>query len=330
MSKKGTSVSGLTDTVCILSRMCSKTTLKQYVSTQSTSDDGLVRHPWSTTSGVAAGRSSSCALSVQAAKNRKVIQIRTLPGADFDDLLVNQYGPYRIMDVSTGAGASACHLHRKSRASCWLESLTIGSSRRFYLTISRRSQALKHLPGPRHGPLGILSALRSRHIHRSVTSWADQYGPIFKIRMLHFHVRSTLLVCSQGLQTQLHSRNATCHYMRGSAYHGKHSGTLLLPSSQSHLVWCCCPSQAVVVTDPTLAHEVLRHKALDKFRFQYSFLDPVCASSDTVVFNMSNEVLLLHDCVINSPLRVHLQSRLAVVGCFAVSLRAQSFDGSHK
>lgn len=33
--------------------------------------------------------------------------------------------------------------------------------------------------------------------------------------------------------------------------------------------------QAVVVTDPTLAYELLRCKVLDKFRFQYSFLDPV-------------------------------------------------------
>lgn len=54
-------------------------------------------------------------------------------------------------------------------------------------------------------------------------------------------------------------------------------------SLQSQIVWCCHPSQAVVVTDPTVAHEVLRYKVLDKFRFQYSFLDPVCTSSDSVV-----------------------------------------------
>ena len=36
--------------------------------------------------------------------------------------------------------------------------------------------------------------------------------------------------------------------------------------------------QAVVVTDPVLATAVLRSKNLDKLRFQYSFLDPVCGS----------------------------------------------------
>ena len=34
-------------------------------------------------------------------------------------------------------------------------------------------------------------------------------------------------------------------------------------------------AQAIVITDPLLARYVLRSKLLDKFRFLYSFLDPV-------------------------------------------------------
>jgi hypothetical protein len=34
-------------------------------------------------------------------------------------------------------------------------------------------------------------------------------------------------------------------------------------------------AQAVCITDPVLATEVLRSKVVDKIRFQYSFLDPV-------------------------------------------------------
>ena len=41
-------------------------------------------------------------------------------------------------------------------------------------------------------------------------------------------------------------------------------------------------AQAIIITDPLLARYVLRSKLLDKFRFLYSFLDPVgclCCSS---------------------------------------------------
>ena len=33
--------------------------------------------------------------------------------------------------------------------------------------------------------------------------------------------------------------------------------------------------QAVVITDPVLATQILRNKAVDKLRFMYSFLDVV-------------------------------------------------------
>ena len=37
-----------------------------------------------------------------------------------------------------------------------------------------------------------------------------------------------------------------------------------------------CPhAQAVVITDPVLATQILRSKAVDKLRFMYSFLDVV-------------------------------------------------------
>ena len=35
------------------------------------------------------------------------------------------------------------------------------------------------------------------------------------------------------------------------------------------------PVQAVVITDPVLATQILRSKAVDKLRFMYSFLDVV-------------------------------------------------------
>ena len=36
-----------------------------------------------------------------------------------------------------------------------------------------------------------------------------------------------------------------------------------------------CALQCVCITDPVLATQVLRSKAVDKMRFPYSFLDPV-------------------------------------------------------
>jgi len=37
--------------------------------------------------------------------------------------------------------------------------------------IYRRSRALKGLPGPAYGFLGIVNALRRRQIHRKATEW---------------------------------------------------------------------------------------------------------------------------------------------------------------
>lgn len=39
-------------------------------------------------------------------------------------------------------------------------------------------------------------------------------------------------------------------------------------------------AQAVLITDPVLATQVLRSKVVDKMRFAYSFLDPVSNFAD--------------------------------------------------
>ncbi|KAK9801866.1 hypothetical protein WJX73_003752 [Symbiochloris irregularis] len=52
----------------------------------------------------------------------------------------------------------------------------------------QRSLALRGLPGPQYGLLGILPFLRARKdLHRQVTEWAEQYGPIFKVRCINYH-----------------------------------------------------------------------------------------------------------------------------------------------
>ena len=68
---------------------------------------------------------------------------------------------------------------------------------RFYAEIHRRSEALKGLPSPKYGFLGIIGAVSSRRMHRTVTQWADQYGPIFKARFLAFHVRPPIPCTTQ-------------------------------------------------------------------------------------------------------------------------------------
>jgi len=51
-----------------------------------------------------------------------------------------------------------------------------------------RSAALKGLPGPKYGILGLVHALLSKQPHRWTTIWADLYGPIVRLRVLCFHV----------------------------------------------------------------------------------------------------------------------------------------------
>ena len=61
---------------------------------------------------------------------------------------------------------------------------------RLAMTMHRREQALKGLPGPKH-PLifGMMVDLVCRRDpHRYATELAERYGPIFKFRLLIFHV----------------------------------------------------------------------------------------------------------------------------------------------
>lgn len=53
-----------------------------------------------------------------------------------------------------------------------------------------RSRALRHLPGPRYPWLpGMWSLLASKEPHRRITELAEEFGAIFKLRLLVFHVR---------------------------------------------------------------------------------------------------------------------------------------------
>jgi hypothetical protein len=57
----------------------------------------------------------------------------------------------------------------------------------------RRRNALKHLPGPKHDPvLGFWALLMRKDMHRFATELAEQYGPIFKFRLLWYHVWAPL------------------------------------------------------------------------------------------------------------------------------------------
>ena len=50
------------------------------------------------------------------------------------------------------------------------------------------------------------------------------------------------------------------------------------PEHRRHEVSGALCEQAVVITDPVLATQILRNKAVDKLRFMYSFLDVVSLS----------------------------------------------------
>lgn len=65
---------------------------------------------------------------------------------------------------------------------------------RLAFSMYRREQALKDIPGPKHPfLLGMMVDLVCRRDpHRYATELAEQYGPIFKFRLLIFHVRSSV------------------------------------------------------------------------------------------------------------------------------------------
>ena len=65
---------------------------------------------------------------------------------------------------------------------------------RFSYGMYRRARALAHIPGPRpqNWLLGYMELAYTQQPHRLCTALAEKYGPIFKFRMLCFHVRSCI------------------------------------------------------------------------------------------------------------------------------------------
>ena len=63
----------------------------------------------------------------------------------------------------------------------------------------RRSQAVKDLPGPKYPwLLGFFDLLTRRDVHRYATELAERYGPIFKFRIICFHVRAYPMLHGRG------------------------------------------------------------------------------------------------------------------------------------
>lgn len=62
--------------------------------------------------------------------------------------------------------------------------------RRSAWELLRRERALAHLPGPDYrGLFGGMQLIASKAVHREATRLANQYGPLFKLRIMAFHVR---------------------------------------------------------------------------------------------------------------------------------------------
>ena len=84
---------------------------------------------------------------------------------------------------------------------------------RFFAGTRRRAKALEHLPGPtpKYWLPGFMGLIVSRQPHRYATKLAEKFGPIFKFRVLWYHVslcplslqRRTSTVCK--LQGMMHT-----------------------------------------------------------------------------------------------------------------------------
>ncbi len=55
-----------------------------------------------------------------------------------------------------------------------------------------RAQAVAHLPGPKgySSLLGFFALVLRKDVHRFATELAEEYGPLFKFRLLCFQVRA--------------------------------------------------------------------------------------------------------------------------------------------
>ena len=68
--------------------------------------------------------------------------------------------------------------------------------RRMANRMYNRSRALRQLPGPGYPWLtGMWSLLASKEPHRRITELAEEFGPIFKLRLLAFHVSQLVDSC---------------------------------------------------------------------------------------------------------------------------------------
>ena len=128
------------------------------------------------------------------------------------------------------------------------------------------------------GLVGVLPKLLEKDLHRIITGWANEFGPVFKLRVMQFHV-SRESFCSFFLflvfsSLSFPSRAEPRRVSPLSLSLARALSTNLSPKKKNQ------KRQAIVITDPALATHVCRSKLLDKFRFQYHFMDEVRREED--------------------------------------------------
>lgn len=73
---------------------------------------------------------------------------------------------------------------------------TLRAAGRALYDLWRRERALAHLPGPNHrGLFGGMDFINSKAVHRETAKLVNRYGPLFKLRILVFHVRRAARLC---------------------------------------------------------------------------------------------------------------------------------------
>ena len=198
--------------------------------------------------------------------------------------------------------------------------------------MQRRAKALEHLPGPKpkYWLPGFMALIVRKDPHRYSTVLAERFGPIFKFRVLCFHV-SALRPCRQhdmgcmsltGLSSSaVHFDAEACLVLRGCCSLTEHSSANLdVACLRSAAALTSMHSlQVVCITDPVLATHVLRSKHVDKLRFQYSFLDPVSLCPHILLLPLTSCPAALPICMED----VHYSAKCD--GC-----QAQAFAAHHR
>ena len=121
---------------------------------------------------------------------------------------------------------------------------------------------------PTTGLVGILPKLWEKDLHRIITGWANEFGPVFKLRVMQFHVSREFFQFSVFFFFFFPAKPRRVSPLPLSTYLNLFSLSLSLSLKKKK-------KQAIVITDPALATHVCRSKLLDKFRFQYHFMDEV-------------------------------------------------------